>query len=135
MANYLAASGRGSADELYQAIMAMGFPKHDDAVRDWWDSPERHRQVIRKLTGSEIGLCEPTGNCVVLLRMGMKFHWVTYFGSGNWHDGKSLSPEPWKVRWPEVKVVMAYKIDGPWGFPWWNWPWWMISRVLVFLFK
>lgn len=101
----------------------FAYPAGDGFRCDLWDSPPRHFEIMRKVTGRRIALVSDpqTMPCVCLVRNGLfLWHWVTRINANLWHDGHNTRIGPIDIG----TIVLAYAVDGDAGDLPWYWGVW-----------
>lgn len=143
ISNYLEAiSLPKQAGELYDIIMARGFPESDGLSADLWDSPPRHFDVVEAVAGRRPGLVDDpfVRPCVVLLRFGWAvWHWITVLnigpsGEAAWHDGHGVrmtEGREFVLGGRRGVVVLAYALGSSKPLPWYWDLWRRVTYAIV----
>jgi hypothetical protein len=147
IANLLSVAQGHDPDLIYRSILRdWDFPGTPGLLQDLWDSPARHQMIVEYYSGRRVGTCAalpcpgalrewttsaPRSPSVVLLRLGLQYHWVTAIDDATWHDGKGLRTDDWSTVWPGIRVVLAYRIGGLGRWPWWHWPWYYLTSLFT----
>jgi hypothetical protein len=111
------AAGIPAASTYDRILREHGFPNVNGLRDDLWDSPARHVEVARAVSGLEVGVSSGPGTpAAVLLHLGgVKFHWVVRISrsdaSSVWHIGTGLVVQAGNDP-PAGRVVFSYKVGS-----------------------